>query len=205
MSGRVARRSHTLDAARLKVARADEHIRELDREICAYLATRRDEVVQEAQGGVLHAHVPSALHLSAIAGDSVYNLRASLDLVFWALALQTGPKDPDRERLSFPIFANESKFRAAQEGFARYVPLPAVHVIEAVQPFRTRNRALSVLRTLSNQDRHGLLALTAPDSEGAIVALEGATMPPGSVTAVLQTILRHISTDVLPQFEPFCP
>jgi hypothetical protein len=203
--------SHLLEDARLKVARAEEHIRDLEREIGAYLETHPYEFVRRWQGEqrvtTLRVRVPPPHHLSVVVGDSLYNLRGSLELIFWALATQTGPKDSDRDRISFPIFANESKFRSAQDGLARYIPSEAIDVVEEVQPFRTRNAALSVLRTLSNQDKHGLLDLTVAgiprtEATAVVVALNDPTMPLGGVETLLQTIRRHITTEVLPKFEP---
>ena len=203
---------HPLDGARLKVARAEEHIRELEAEVRAYLETHPYEFVQSAAIGdqVVPVHVRSAppARLSAIVGDCLSNLRASLDLTFWTLALETGPKDPDRERIFFPIFANEPKFKAALPGFGRYVSPEAADVIELVQPFRTRNAALAVLRTLSNRDRHGFLALTVRGRAGgdtrqiAFVAFEDAALPVAAADLVLAKIARHIRADVLPKFDP---
>lgn len=203
---------HPLDAARLKVGRAEEHVRELEREVRAYMGTHPYEFVRSSQADsqVVPAHVrvvPPA-RLSAIIGDCLSNLRASLDLTFWTLALETGPKDPDRERIFFPIFSSEPKFQAALPGFSRYVSPEAADVIEQVQPFRTRNSALAALRTLSNKDRHGFLALTvrgratSDNRPVAFVAFEDTTLPVGSTDAVLAKIARHISVDVLPRFDP---
>jgi len=101
---------------------------------------------------------------------------------------------------------DQSKFAGAQDGFERYLPAGAIDVIEHVQPFRTRNVSLSVLRTLSNQDRHGFLSLTvigapAPEGPAGVVALKQPKVPQAPVD-VLHKVLRHISVDVLPKFEP---
>lgn len=203
---------HPLDGARLKVARAEEHVRELEGEVRAYLETHPYDFVRSTpthdQVVPVHVRTTPPARLSAIIGDCLSNLRASLDLTFWTLALETGPKDPDRERIFFPIFSNELKFQAALPGFARYVSAEAAEIIEQVQPFRTRNAALALLRTLSNKDRHGFLALTvrgratADEHRIAFVAFEDATLPVGAVDAMLAKIARHISVDVLPKFDP---
>jgi hypothetical protein len=67
--------------------------------------------------------------------------------------------------------------------------------------------ALSALRMLSNQDAHGLVtvalrAKTTADGRIAVyVAFADPAAPVGSVDAVLNAILRHISADILPRFE----
>jgi hypothetical protein len=202
---------HPLAAARLKIGRAEEHIHELEGEVRAYFDTHPQEFLGSRQGEnqLVAAHVGAVPppRLSAIVGDCLSNLRASLDLTFWTLALETGPKDPDRERIFFPIFSNELKFQAALPGFARYVSAEAADVIERVQPFRTRNAALAVLRTLSNKDRHGFLALTvrarttSDKHPIAFVAFEDTTLTIGAADAVLAKIAQHISVDVLPRFD----
>jgi hypothetical protein len=203
---------HPLDAARLTIGRAKEHIRELEGEVRAYLDTHPYEFVRSSQADdqLVPAHVRAVppARLSAIIGDCLSNLLASLDLTFWTLALETGPKDPDRERIFFPIFSNELKFQAALPGFARYyVSAEAADVIERIQPFRTRNAALAVLRTLSNKDRHGFLVLTvrgratSDKHPVAFVAFEDTTLPVGAADAVLAKIARHMSVDVLPRFD----
>lgn len=203
--------NHPLDGARLKIARAEEHLRALEHEIQVYLDTQPYELIKKWQNGQRAAsnrvRVSPPPHLSTVVGDCLYNLRSSLELTFWALALQTGPKDPDRDRVSFPIFANESKFRAAEDGFARYIHPEALEIVEQVQPFRTRSISLSVVRTLSNQDKHGFLSLTltsvaSAGPPSAFVALDNPAVPAGGVDALLRKILQHIGADVLPKFDP---
>jgi hypothetical protein len=204
--------STALDSARLKVGRAEQHIGELEHEIHAYLASHPFEFLRQLQAGnpnavSVHISVPPPAYLSCIVGDAVYNSRAALELIYWSLALETGPKDPDRDRISFPIFADESKFAAAQDGFERYLPSGAIEAIEAVQPFRTRNASLSVLRTLSNQDKHGFLALTVVgmngrDGPSAVAFRPSPKLPTGAVDVLLHRILQHITREVLPKFEP---
>ena len=126
---------------------------------------------------------------------------------FWALALETGPKDPDRDRTSCPIFADQSKSAGSQQGLERYLPVGAIDVIEDVQPFRTRNASLSVLRTLSNQDMQWIPHLDCdwrarpwgPIRGCRIEAIESPTRRSG---VLLHKVLLHVSVDVLPEFEP---
>jgi len=181
--------AHPLEAARIKIGRAEEHIRELDREAGAFVSA------------VCRGPVPA--RLSAIVGDALSNMRASLDLTFWTLSLETGPKDPDRERLFFPIFANEAKFRSALPGFSRYISAEAAAAVERVQPFRTHNVALAILRTLSNKDKHGFVGLGIRSKADAapFISFGDAALPVGPAVAVLSKIARHIGADVLPQFE----
>jgi hypothetical protein len=212
MTPETATRQSVLDDARLKVARAEKHLHELEGAIHDYLETRPYVMSTRHEGGrqipVISVRVPPPRHLSAIVGDCIYNLRAALELVYWGLALLTGPKDPNRDRISFPIFASDLKFQAAWEGIEHYVPETALQVIEEVQPFRTHNPSLTILRKLSNQDRHGFVRLTvgeivrAGHPLAACVAVADPTIPVTGVDTIIREMLRHIDADVLPKFEP---
>jgi len=201
-----------LDDARLKVARAEKHLHELEHEVREYLETRPYVIGKRHEDGkqiaVIAMRVPPPRYLSAIVGDCVYNLRASLELVFWGLALLTGPKDPNRDRISFPIFASDLKFQAAWEGLQHYAPEMALRVVEEVQPFRTRNPSLTILRKLSNEDRHGFIRLSvsgmvrSDQSLAACVALADPKAPVIGVETVIREMYRHIDADMLPKFEP---
>jgi hypothetical protein len=204
--------NHSLDPARLKLIRAEEHIHALEDEVRKYLDTQPYEFLERDQDDeriVVRVTASPPLHLSTIVGDCVYNLGASLDLTFWALTSRTGPSDPDRDRVFFPIFSNEAKFRAAHSGLTKRISTPAVGILEQVQPFHTRNLALTMLRALSKQDRHGSLVLTVSgiatgNEPTAFVAFAEPTVPIASVDIVLSKILRHIKTDVVPKFESLC-
>lgn len=205
--------NQSLDSAQLKLVRAEEHINALEREMREYLDTQPYEFIEKPDRDkrvpAVHVVVPPPPQLRTIIGDCLYNLRASLDLTFWALASRTGSKDPDRDRVFFPIFSNESKFQAAHNGLAKHISTAALGILEEVQPFRTRNPALSILRTLSNLDRNGCLVLTCEmtivhQPTAVVVAFDDPTVPIASVDIVLSKILRHISADILPKFEPVC-
>ncbi len=201
-----------LHDARLKVARAEKHLLELQQEIRTFLSTEPYVVSTRQESGKQIATVtmrvaPPAL-LSAIVADCVYNLRTSLELVFWRLALLTGPKDPNRDRITFPIFASDLKFRAASQGIGNWVPTTALPVIEGVQPFRTRNPSLTILRQLADEDRHGFIRLTVggcgrAGQTTACVALAHVGIPTIGADTLVREILRHLNTDVLPKFDSF--
>ena len=112
--------------------------------------------------------------------------------------------------MTMNVSLDSSRFKVARaDGFARYISAEALEILEEVQPFRTRNVALSILRTLSNKDKHGFPGLTittiaGADQPTACVALDDSTVPLGNVDAVLEKILPHISAEVLPTFEPLC-
>lgn len=130
--------THPLDGARLKIARAREHLESLRVDIRTYLDEQPHEVRSQpetrmhtsraatnfyafyAQQNPVHSLPPIPVpgvpppNLSTIIGDCVTNARAALDYIVWELA-QRYFKPPfditdrnDRRIVAFPIFDNET-------------------------------------------------------------------------------------------------
>lgn len=168
--------SKTLDGARLKLARAEEHLDTLKAEIRSYLETRPYECDTRTEGAVITAPRPTVIdpppRLGTIVGDCVYNLMASLDYVIWELANRYAgralvPPPDGTDKPSFPLFADETRFAKNTCHFRRRYKIPeaAVDVIKQVQPFNAGYEPLFLLYQLVNQDKHRmpLLALAKLD------------------------------------------
>jgi len=197
--------------ATLRIDRAEEHLAAIRTEIRNYLTTN------PAEFGALDGpqpleptriHHPPPARLVLLTGDCLSNIRNALEGMFWALSLETGPKDPDRERIVFPMFSNEAKYRAALPGIERNVSIEGLRVLEEVQPFRTRNPSLSVLRGLSNRNRYGLISFTVRGSTtndhpspASFVAFEVPHLLATTMESVLSRIVQHVRRDVIPKFE----
>jgi hypothetical protein len=76
----------------MKLVRADEHLKDLNNEVAAFLQIRPYEVVTKKDipagnlyGQVIYRHAPPDLLLMLI-GDVLYNLRSALDHLAWSLA-----------------------------------------------------------------------------------------------------------------------
>lgn len=88
--------NHSLDGARLKVVRAQEHLDSLKAEIRMHLDEQPNVVVRSKPDPNLDLHMLSVppsfpvedtpLRLSTIVGDCVTNARASIDYVVWELS-----------------------------------------------------------------------------------------------------------------------
>jgi hypothetical protein len=112
--------SHPLDGARLKVVRAQKHLKALYHEIERYIDAEPYDVPVTQIGnlvsaeGVITAEPPP--DLACIVGDCVTNLRAALDYVAWELVARFATKPltgKQERRISFPIVANKSDFPKA--------------------------------------------------------------------------------------------
>jgi hypothetical protein len=115
---------------------------------------------------------PMPLHWPLLAGEAVQNLRSALDHLIYE-------KSEGNERTQFPIFVNPNDFAARAPGMMEGVPGSVRAIIESHQPYRHTSDepaldALAELRTLSNLDKHKVLATIV-----SAVTREGVGVPHG--------------------------
>jgi len=172
----------------LKLGRARKHFEELKVEIGKWLAgdhyTVRSE--READGRTLFlatAEQPPPNPISLLIGDCLHNLRSSLDLLAYALAVSyTVPLPLEiAESSEFPIFGDEDRHGNPGMGAAAFkrvdgkgAPVPgsglfkirgidpkAQAIIEGLQPYHRGNafraHPLWTLHELDNVNKHRLL------------------------------------------------
>ena len=205
-----------LNNAFLRIDRAEEHIADLRNKQIGFILN--DDVLN----GDLHPDVSSEFsdaverinasidlnvtwppmvsvaRFSIIIGETIYNLRAALDYLVYALALKDSGQT--QERTQFPIEGRPDNFwRRAGRGpkgvkDPRFC-LPGVncaHIadIETLQPYSRRkgNEWLRRLRDLSNPDKHRHLTVLSTQFLGvpqAHITIDGVTatedVPPPAV------------------------
>ena len=115
---------------------------------------------------------PMPLHWPLLAGEAVQNLRAALDHLVYE-------KSGENERTQFPIFLKPDDFAARAPGMMKGVPEPLRTIIGSYQPYRhipgvPSQDPLAELRTLSNRDKHKMLATVV-----SAVTREGVGKPDG--------------------------
>ena len=150
-----------LDGARVKLARASQHIQELESNARKYLASAPFTLlrVEEPNGDLLwrvkiNRLVP--LEWSAIVGDAVHNLRSALDLLAWQLVELNGAQ-PSRDTC-FPITQSaagqyEQTLKRALNGAHQ----KAIRLIRRLRPFAGGNTVLGQLHALDITDKHRLV------------------------------------------------
>src|SRR2546423_7008713 len=123
---------HPLHGARLKVVRAEEHLKSFNEIGRRYIDTEPYEVVLKRDGdyitveGIVTAEPPPAL--ACVVGEFVTNLRAALDYIAWELAMKAVRKagitltGGQQRRIAFPITDNPSTNKT---GFAKPDGTPA--------------------------------------------------------------------------------
>lgn len=167
--------AHQLNGIRMKIARANQHIKALEREVDIFLEPHTEsQIVNYRFDGTWHIvsinpMVEGSMPLlcSVICGDAIHNLRSALDHLVWQLVLTEGNK-PDRWNL-FPIYTDPDDF----DRFVRFPKKPersplhgiapeggAWELIEGEQPYNSwepSEHHLTILAKLSNVDKHRTL------------------------------------------------
>lgn len=179
---------HPLDGARLKVARAIEHLDLLKRELGEYLdGTLKPYMIrikEKAEGIAAERlrevrpdvvswwriefdiHRQPPLHLSVVIGDCINNLRSTLDYIAWALATRYAGRPlrttrPKQDKIYFPLWNDPMRADRACDSLAQWgIPAHAIRTIKDVQPHNQGYELLALLDDLVNADKHRLPLLT---------------------------------------------
>ncbi|MFI5341212.1 MAG: hypothetical protein ACHQ7N_15415 [Candidatus Methylomirabilales bacterium] len=153
-----------LSLIRVKVERAKKHIADLDRETLAYLASNPYEVrpKEDPQTGkpifYLAKCEPMSIHLSAIIGDAVHNLRSSLDHLAQQLFTVATGSTSSGTHIHFPIDSSAAQYKANAPGKVKGLRKDAIDAINSIEPYDGgKGRDLWVLNHLDRIDKHRLL------------------------------------------------
>lgn len=160
-------KSHPLSAAYLRIARAREHLQETialaDEASLLYSAAleqhlgRRVVQVKEIES-LLNQPFPQPVispRLAILAGESAYNLRASLDYLVGQLSRLHTPvwRKAATRRNQFPIEHSPRVFAGRRKTWLAGVSDRHVRRIEAYQPYKGCQWTMQ-LAALSNTDKH---------------------------------------------------
>ena len=152
-----------IDLVRLKIERANKHIRELQAAILAFNATnphevsaKRDPQTRKLIYYVLKAE-PVPVEIAMIAGDILHNLRSALDHLAYQLFMVGTRGVGDPKHVYFPIFDDAAKYKAGVGGKVKGMRQDAIDAIDAIKPYKGGNDTLWRLHKLDNFDKHRLL------------------------------------------------
>lgn len=178
---------------RAKLAWAWKHLEALDKSIDgflksdAYFAT--EEYNPENRGYIGRIYVKRDLlpEWSLMVGDIVHNLRSSLDSLAYALSLKHSglPSEDEARSIQFLLVDTKGEFNdPRRRRYIKRMSPEAQAVVERLQPFNTKpdgfKHQLSVLRDISNVDKHRHILLTRAAAESSKIALSGPGIPPGT-------------------------
>jgi hypothetical protein len=182
---------------RLKLDRADEHLKTLDEAVKAFRESKpyRTITKKDPQTGDYIVRLQSLRRppdtLSPLIGDILFNLRSSLDHVVYALAVLNGATISQREASEYPVFPDAAKFASAAPGKIGALRSEAQAIIERSQPYNAPDPSkhlLRVLHDLNRIDKHRLLHVVQTVSNrsdmvvevnGQVVRLMMQEPPPG--------------------------
>lgn len=168
--------SDGIKSAKLKLARAEKHIRAIKRCIAKYSASKPHKIVSKSKYQK-QLNIPKSppLEISLLAGEAVYQMRSALDHLAFHL-IQMNPniasiKPNWREKTQFPMRTRLPKGcmpPLAKDVF--FSDLPGIAdkpfaFIERLQPYYgigQANNALRFLINLSNIDKHRHLNFLRP-------------------------------------------
>src|SRR5260370_39007758 len=150
-----------LEASKRKHSRANEHFAELHRKIKEYELSRPYEKVIEPHVekpdlNVQNMRLKDALppDLADITGDILHNLRSSLDVATYAIAVGAGSVDPKFS--AFP-FAGSLSQMANSLGRSKDLPVPIQSLIVGLGPYPGGDDALWALNEMCVTDKHKML------------------------------------------------
>jgi hypothetical protein len=155
---------------RIKIERAKEHLRDLEREVLAsrgktkhVLLTEDDPQTKQVVRGHIEEVSVYPFSILAIAGDVIHALRSALDHLTYQLAVVGGGKTPSR-RVEFPIAKDRNTYEAEKARKIEGIRPDAVKAIDALQPYKGGNGTLWRIHELDNIDKHRFVFVIAQDA-----------------------------------------
>lgn len=165
-----------IDSAKLKLARAAEHIKEIKDRVATYAATEPHEIIVDSElRATMRIKFPP--HDVAIPiGEALYQMRSALDHLACGLVRTSNPNPPIgwERRCEFPLFTDVPSDIPAppvpfgHKSFSKVLPgitTGPFTFIESLQPYYPKgapNAWLRFLAKLSNIDKHRRLNLLRP-------------------------------------------
>jgi hypothetical protein len=161
---------------RLKVARAEAHIEEVERAVADYFGSEPFEhyAVELSGKRSRYEHRLRILRqppasIALITGDAIHNLRAALDHLAWELVKASG-RHPSRQT-EFPIGRDERRYRQAREQKTSGMRPEMLDILDRLQPYAGGNDALYDVHNLDIIDKHRLVLTAYPRMRYTLVDL----------------------------------
>ncbi len=152
---------------KLKIERAERHIRDLQRAIDAFNARHpypyvvQDDAERGSRDITFEVRETIPDELGLIAGDAIHNLRSALDIMLCDVAAMHG--DPSRE-IRFPFRDDANELEAHILKKIKRLPVKVIDVIRKLKPSKAQNGGNNLLRALHDldiTDKHRLIVTTA--------------------------------------------
>src|ERR1700677_2568750 len=144
-----------IDSITAKIERAEEHIRDFERERGSFFASEPYSVIRECDEDAvkwiakIHREIP--FRFSLLIGDAIHTLRTSLDHLAWQLVLAGG--GTPNENTAFPIFGGKKRFETHGAGKVKGAAKHVIDLIPGFKPYRGGNDELWGLHRLDIEDK----------------------------------------------------
>ncbi len=147
------------ESSRLKIARAKEHIEDLERQIHTFAQTkpykRFTEVDPESRDRILHkiqfvGGLPRSF--AVIVGEVINALREALDNAGYAVAIAAGKINP--RFCMFPFGGSPAKFETNALGNCKDVPQEIIALFRRFKPYKGGDDLLWALSRISVGNKH---------------------------------------------------
>jgi hypothetical protein len=153
-----------LAAIRVKIDRANHHIRDLEGQVGAFLdakpykvGAKRDPQTRKTIYYVVSVS-ETPFGIASTAGDAIQNLRSALDHLAYRLVVVGLGAPPLRpEYIAYPIADSQAQYPSLRDGKVKGARQDAKDAIDATKPYPGGNDALWRLHKLNNIDKHRLL------------------------------------------------
>jgi hypothetical protein len=155
----------SIDRLRIKIQRAEKHVRDLKAEIEAFFNTKPYAIgtKRNPQTRQLIYYLTSVREvperIAAIAGDVLQNLRSALDHLAYRLFMVGKPPGTPAKHVYFPISDNAAKYRTESPGKVKGMRQDAIDAIKAFKPYKGGNDTLWIIHKLNNIDKHRFVLL----------------------------------------------
>lgn len=162
-----------MQGPKLKLERAERHLKELEDAIAAFLASQPYSVVvdidpktgEEVHRLRVHKCLPN--DLSVIIGDVAHNLRSALDQMICELVRDN--RRQTRLKTGFPISTTPKRFEEAVVGKLEGATAQTQRFVRRLKPYQSGNRALWLLHEIDAMDKHVEIIPVAAGSPHIIV------------------------------------
>lgn len=158
--------SEVLERIRAKIARAEQHIIDLQLALAAFFKTDpytvadKEDPQRKQRIFYLTKVDPLPVPMEAIASDVIQNLRSPLDQIVYQLALAKGATEAQAKNVKFPVRDLAAHFPSAVGAIAQHAGDRVVDTLRTTEPWQGgKGHALWQLNALRNPEEHHLLCL----------------------------------------------
>jgi hypothetical protein len=154
---------------RVKIERAKQHIRDLEKVLIAAGHQGKNIVLPYEDpdtGKIEHQRTWVLIYpfdALAIAGDIVHALRSALDHLAYQLSIAGTDKTPTR-RVEFPIAKDWNTYEIEKPRKVEGIRPEAVEAIDRLKPYKGGNEVLWRIHELDNTDKHRFIFTVADDT-----------------------------------------